>query len=106
MRAATSISVYVQKRQLKNCTDKYFTQFYLLHIEDKYNYDEKSEGAALGVTRKLTVRSGDVEHAGERPPSRPFISGTGDLVRKYNHSKEVRKYNHSTFSQILLPLLW
>ena len=83
MRAATGISVYLQKRQLKNCTDKYFIQFNLIHIEDKYNYDEKSEGAALGVTRKLTVRSGDVEHAGGRPPGRPPFDATRDLVRKY-----------------------
>ena len=103
MRAATSISVYLQKRQLKNCTDKYFIQFYLIHIEDKYNYDEKSEGAALGVTRKLTVRSGDVEHAGERPPSRVSLSGTGDLVRKCKYSKEIRKYNDSNKSSIQAP---
>ena len=76
--------MYLQKRQFKRCTDKYFIQLILyIFIEDKYNYDEKSEGAALGVTRKLTVRSGDVEHAGGRPPSRPPFGGTRDLVRKY-----------------------
>ena len=55
----------------------------MTNIEDKCNYDDKSEGAAPGVTRKLTVRSGDVEHAGGRPPGGPPFDRTAIFVRRY-----------------------